>query len=117
MSVRAVRLLGVFDRDFRGLMRWPAHAYKLYLPCESLGGTPAADGVETEEARYFPLDRLPPLSEKTPADQLAGGARRRSRPGHGGGFRLARARGRAGPQAEHAGEDAPVPRDHRVAEP
>ena len=71
VSVRAIRLLGVFDRDFRGRVRWPAHVYKLYLLCEALGGAPAADGVETEEARYFPLGGLPPLSEKTPADQLA----------------------------------------------
>ena len=70
VSVRAERVLGVFDRDFRGRLRWPAHVYKLYLLCEPLGGTPAADGVETEEARYFPLDALPPLSPKTPADQL-----------------------------------------------
>jgi ADP-ribose pyrophosphatase YjhB (NUDIX family) len=70
VSVRAERVLGVFDRDFRGRLRWPAHVYKLYLLCEPLGGMPAADGVETEEARYFPLDTLPPLSPKTPADQL-----------------------------------------------
>jgi ADP-ribose pyrophosphatase YjhB (NUDIX family) len=70
VSVRAERVLGVFDRDFRGRLRWPAHVYKLYLLCEPLGGMPAADGVETEEARYFPLDALPPLSPKTPADQL-----------------------------------------------
>ena len=54
----------------RGRLRWPAHVYKLYLLCEPLGGTPAADGVETEEARYFPRDALPPLSPKTPVDQL-----------------------------------------------
>jgi len=70
VSVRAVRLLGVFDRDFRGRLRWPAHVYKLYLLCEALEGTPTADGVETEEARYFPLDALPQLSVKTPAEQL-----------------------------------------------
>jgi ADP-ribose pyrophosphatase YjhB (NUDIX family) len=70
VAVFAVRLLGVFDRDFRGRLRWPAHVYKLYLLCEPVGGTPEADGIETEEAHYFPLDALPPLSLKTPADQL-----------------------------------------------
>ena len=68
---RAVRLLGVYDRDFRGRARWPAHAYRLYVLCELVGGTPAGDGLETEEARWFDLTRLPELSFKTPADHLA----------------------------------------------
>jgi ADP-ribose pyrophosphatase YjhB (NUDIX family) len=71
ISVRAVRPLGVFDRDFRGRVRWPAHVYKLYILCEWLGGSPAADGVETDAAEFFPLDELPPLSVKTPPEQLA----------------------------------------------
>jgi ADP-ribose pyrophosphatase YjhB (NUDIX family) len=70
LTVRAVRLLGVFDRDFRGRLRWPAHVYKLYVLCEAQGGTPAPDGVETEAAEFFPLDALPALSVKTPAEQL-----------------------------------------------
>ena len=70
LDVRAVRPLGVFDRDFRGRLRWPAHVYKLYVLCERLGGEPAGDGLETEAARFFPLDGLPALSEKTPLDQL-----------------------------------------------
>jgi ADP-ribose pyrophosphatase YjhB (NUDIX family) len=71
LDVRALRLLGVFDRDFRGRVRWPAHVYKLYVLCERLGGAPTADGVETEEAALFALDALPALSLKTPPDQLA----------------------------------------------
>ncbi len=71
LEVRAMRLLGVFDRDFRGRLRWPAHVYKLYLLCERLGGTPTPDGLETEEAAMFPVDGLPPLAPKTPDDQLA----------------------------------------------
>lgn len=70
VSVRAVRPLGVFDRDFRGRVRWPAHVYKLYLLCERLGGEPRGDGLETEAAAFFPLDGLPALSEKTPREQL-----------------------------------------------
>ena len=50
--------------------RWPAHVYKLYLLCERLGGEPVADGVETESAEFFVLGGLPPLSVKTPPDQL-----------------------------------------------
>jgi ADP-ribose pyrophosphatase YjhB (NUDIX family) len=72
VDVRAVRPLGIFDRDFRGRLRWPAHVYKLYVLCERLGGEPpVADGLETEAAAFFPLDALPPLSPKTPAEQLA----------------------------------------------
>ena len=71
VAVRAARLLGVFDRDFRGRLRWPAHVYKLYVLCEALGGTPVADGVETVEAAYFPIGALPALSVKTPPEQLA----------------------------------------------
>lgn len=70
LTVRAVRVLGVFDRDFRGRAQWPAHVYKLYVLCERAGGEPAPDGLETEEAAFFPLDDLPPLSEKTPSEQL-----------------------------------------------
>jgi ADP-ribose pyrophosphatase YjhB (NUDIX family) len=70
LDVRAVRPLGVFDRDFRGRLRWPAHVYKLYVLCEVLGGEPAADGLETEAAEFFALEALPTLSLKTPGDQL-----------------------------------------------
>ena len=70
LEVRAARLLGVFDRDFRGRLRWPAHVYKLYVLCEVLDGAPTPDGVETEAVAFFPLDALPPLSEKTPWVQL-----------------------------------------------
>ncbi|HEY7344491.1 MAG TPA: NUDIX hydrolase N-terminal domain-containing protein [Gaiella sp.] len=70
LTVRAARLLGVFDRDFRGRLRWPAHVYKLYVLCEPLDGTPAPDGLETEAAEYFPVHALPELSLKTPPEQL-----------------------------------------------
>lgn len=70
VEVRAARPLGIFDRDFRGRLRWPAHVYKLYVLCEQLGGEPLADGVETEAAAFFSLDALPPLSPKTPLEQL-----------------------------------------------
>jgi ADP-ribose pyrophosphatase YjhB (NUDIX family) len=70
LEVRAIRPLGVFDRDFRGRVRWPAHVYKLYVLCERVGGEPVADGLETEAAQFFPLEALPSLSLKTPSDQL-----------------------------------------------
>lgn len=70
VAVRALRILGVYDRDFRGRAQWPAHVYKLYVLCEPVGGSPAGDGIETEEAAFFAADELPPLSVKTPAQHL-----------------------------------------------
>jgi ADP-ribose pyrophosphatase YjhB (NUDIX family) len=70
LTVRAARPLGVFDRDFRGRARWPAHVYKLYILCERLAGEPAPDALETEEAAFFALEALPELSLKTPPEQL-----------------------------------------------
>jgi ADP-ribose pyrophosphatase YjhB (NUDIX family) len=72
IASRAVRVLAVYDRDFRRRARWPAHVYKLYVLCERVGGVPAGDGLETEEAAFFPADALPPLSVKTPLDHLRG---------------------------------------------
>ena len=68
--VRATRLLGVYDRDFRGRPQWPAHVYKLYVLCDLVEGTPAGDGLETEEVDFFAEEALPPLSPKTPPDHL-----------------------------------------------
>jgi ADP-ribose pyrophosphatase YjhB (NUDIX family) len=70
VEVRAARVLGVYDRDFRGRPQWPAHVYKLYVLCERVAGAPAGDGVETEEASFFAESELPPLSVKTPLQHL-----------------------------------------------
>lgn len=72
VEARAVRLLAVYDRDFRRRPQWPAHVYKLYVLCERIEGEPAGDGLETDEASFFPLDRLPELSPKTPSEHLRG---------------------------------------------
>ncbi len=72
VDARAVRLLAVYDRDFRSRPQWPAHVYKLYVLCERVAGEPAGDGLETEEAAFFPLDDLPQLSPKTPPEHLRG---------------------------------------------
>ena len=70
LTVRAARVLGVYDRDFRGRPQWPAHVYKLYVLCERVDGTPVGDGVETEEASFFAESELPSLSVKTPLQHL-----------------------------------------------
>lgn len=70
ITARAVRVLAVYDRDFRGRAQWPAHAYKVYVLCEPEPGAPAGDGLETDAAGYFEPDALPELSFKTPAEHL-----------------------------------------------
>lgn len=71
LPVRAGRLLAVYDRDFRGRPRLPAHVYKLYVACVPVDASePGGDGLETEAAAFFATDRLPALSVKTPGDHL-----------------------------------------------
>jgi ADP-ribose pyrophosphatase YjhB (NUDIX family) len=71
LTVAADRVLGVFDRDFRGRSRWPAHVYKVYVRCTHVSGEPAPDGLETVEVSFFAVDALPELSVKTPDHHLA----------------------------------------------
>ena len=70
LDVSALRVLAVYDRDFRGRTQWPAHVYKLYVRCDVVGGEPRGDGLETEEASFFAVEGLPELSPKTPAEHL-----------------------------------------------
>jgi ADP-ribose pyrophosphatase YjhB (NUDIX family) len=70
VAANAIRVLAVFDRDFRGRPQWPAHVYKLYVLCQPRRGAPAGDGVETEAAAYFDPSDLPELSPKTPEEHL-----------------------------------------------
>ncbi len=71
VTAGAVRVLAVYDRDFRGRSQWPAHAYKLYVLCEPVRGAPTGDDLETDAADYFDPGDLPPLSFKTPPEHLA----------------------------------------------
>lgn len=62
---RAVRLLGVQNRDLRERGPWPFHAYKLFFLCELLADEPGPlTGVETEEVGFFAEDDLPHLSQR-----------------------------------------------------
>jgi hypothetical protein len=54
----------VFDRDFRGRLRWPARLQAL-SPLRVAGRGAGGDRVETEEAQCFQLEALPPLREDT----------------------------------------------------
>jgi ADP-ribose pyrophosphatase YjhB (NUDIX family) len=83
LVVSARRVLAVYDRDFRGRTQWPAHVYKLYVLCESRGGRPQGDGLETEEAAFFALADLPELSPKSPPEHLSGALAVAADPGRG----------------------------------
>lgn len=57
------KLTAVYDRDKHGHPRpHPFHIYKLFFLCEIVGECEKSD-LETGEARFFPLDDLPMLSE------------------------------------------------------
>jgi ADP-ribose pyrophosphatase YjhB (NUDIX family) len=59
--VKAVKLLGVYDRDSHNFPPLVFPIYKLFIACELLGGEAAAS-LETGGAEFFAEDHLPPLS-------------------------------------------------------
>jgi ADP-ribose pyrophosphatase YjhB (NUDIX family) len=61
-SVRAARLLALWDRDKHPHPPLPFHVYKLVFLCELLGGDPLKASMETEGVGFFPKDALPELS-------------------------------------------------------
>lgn len=62
IDVKAVRLLGVFDKKFHNHPPEPWYVYKLFLLCEQTGGQLADTTLETSEVAYFGRNELPPLS-------------------------------------------------------
>ena len=61
-ETRAEKILAVYDRaKHPHEPQFPAHIYKIYILCELIGGT-ATPSVETDAARFFGEDELPPLS-------------------------------------------------------
>jgi ADP-ribose pyrophosphatase YjhB (NUDIX family) len=61
LTVRASRLLAVYDRDRHGHPPMPHHVYKMFIRCEVTGGS-LQPGTETSDASFFPESELPPLS-------------------------------------------------------
>ena len=61
--VKPRKLAAVYDRDKHGHPQpHPFHIYKLFFICDIVGRCEKSD-LETGEARFFPLDALPELSE------------------------------------------------------
>jgi ADP-ribose pyrophosphatase YjhB (NUDIX family) len=61
LSVRPLKVIGVFDANRVGRPQAFYHAYKVVFLCELLGGEPHGSD-ETMDARYFAFDAIPPLS-------------------------------------------------------
>jgi ADP-ribose pyrophosphatase YjhB (NUDIX family) len=65
VEVEVLELAAVLDRATQGhLPVIPASVFKLHFVCRLVdpAAVPQADGVETPDARFWPLDALPPLS-------------------------------------------------------
>jgi ADP-ribose pyrophosphatase YjhB (NUDIX family) len=61
--VTVKKLAAVYDRDVRGHPHpYPFHIYKLFFLCDITGECERSP-LETSDARFFPIDDLPPLSE------------------------------------------------------
>ena len=57
------KLAAVYDRDKSGHPQpHPFHIYKMFFVCDIVGQCEKSD-LETGEARFFPIDALPELSE------------------------------------------------------
>lgn len=62
LECEVLRLLALFDKKKHPHPPQLPHAYKAFFLCDPVGGELLQGTAETTEARYFHLDRLPPLS-------------------------------------------------------
>ncbi len=60
-EVRILKLAALYDRELHGHPPYPFHTYKLFFLAELSGGS-AQDSHETDGARFFAEDHIPPLS-------------------------------------------------------
>lgn len=69
-EARAMRVIGVYDRDTQGHPPYAYSVYKLFILCRLTGGTPQTSH-ETTGVDFFAQDALPPLSVgRTTAAQI-----------------------------------------------
>ncbi|MGD0173714.1 MAG: NUDIX hydrolase N-terminal domain-containing protein [Anaerolineales bacterium] len=61
LTVRAARLVGVYDANRESVALEVLHAYDLVFLCDDLGGEPHASN-ETSDAGFFSLEEIPTLS-------------------------------------------------------
>jgi len=63
IQTKAVRLLGVYDKQVHQHPPEPFYVYKLFFLCKIIGGELKA-GFDMLDARFFSLNKLPELSEQ-----------------------------------------------------
>lgn len=59
--VKPKRIIAVIDRKKNSNLPFPYAVYKIFVECEYIKGE-YINNIETSEAKFFPLDKLPPLS-------------------------------------------------------
>jgi ADP-ribose pyrophosphatase YjhB (NUDIX family) len=64
LSVKAVRLLALFDKHKHAHPPQIPHAHKAFFFCQPISGSLQERTNETTGARYFPIASLPPLSRQ-----------------------------------------------------
>ncbi|WP_440896500.1 NUDIX hydrolase [Amphibacillus sp. Q70] len=60
-EVKAVKLIGIFDKKCHPHPTSPYHVYKIFIQCDIMGGQPK-EGIETSAVDFFAKNDLPPLS-------------------------------------------------------
>ena len=60
---RVIKLAALLDRNKQGHPFFPFHVYKLHFICELEDDRQGSLCIEVDEARFFPEDSIPPLSE------------------------------------------------------
>lgn len=63
LTVKATKLLAVFDKRFHPHPAQPFYVYKFALLCEVVGAWQLQKGFDILDVRFFAPDDLPPLSE------------------------------------------------------
>ena len=72
VEVRAVKLIGLYDRAHQGHPPYPYSVYKALFACEPIGPVAPRPAGETDGAAFFDPATLPPLSPgRTTASQIA----------------------------------------------
>lgn len=62
LQSRVIRVLAIYDKRCHAHPPQPLYVYKIVFLCEAIGGQ-LQGSFDIEEARWFPLNQLPPLSE------------------------------------------------------
>ena len=86
-SVRAAKVIGIYNRDVRHRPRFPFHGYSVHFLCELVDPALAPpDGVETDAVAFFAEDELPELSRRVTVERVQHGFEHLRDPGRAADF-------------------------------